>query len=425
MAITASIIGATFLTVMLDGQTHTIDGSNPSYTAIREALKIKDYDTVERLINVKAEIERFVMGQVEIRGDQVFYGDREVKGSVVKRILSMSAEGFDAQPMIRFLENLMGNPSKRAADELYGFLEASALPITEDGCFLAYKKVNDNYLDLYTGKVTNKLASLMTDNEKSQLPMTVGDVTVEIVNNVTTLSMHRNQVDENKDVTCSQGLHFCSLSYLPNYWGGRGRVLIVKVNPADVVAIPSDYNNAKGRTCRYEVVGEHSNEYSEYFTAPVYNSDASPAGPTGAVGLVGPVAPVTPTPTPVARPTGNPALVGYNRGRSDASRGVNRSSTDFGGYVGVDADRYITAYAKGYASIVPGEIVDLQELVNEFGLLGEDDYVDCGEKGYEDGHYDASRGLAYDDTPPTGIDHANEYKEGYADGWRDQKVSRL
>ena len=38
--------------------------------------------------------------------------------------------------------------------------------------------------------------------------------------------------------------------------------MILKINPADVVAIPKDYNNTKGRTCRYEVIGEliHQNE---------------------------------------------------------------------------------------------------------------------------------------------------------------------
>lgn len=30
---------------------------------------------------------------------------------------------------------------------------------------------------------------------------------------------------------------------------------MVKVNPKNVVAIPSDYNNMKGRACEYEVIG--------------------------------------------------------------------------------------------------------------------------------------------------------------------------
>jgi len=40
--------------------------------------------------------------------------------------------------------------------------------------------------------------------------------------------------------------------------------VIVKINPADVVAIPSDYKNTKGRCCRYEVVAEMVGQPSDY-----------------------------------------------------------------------------------------------------------------------------------------------------------------
>jgi hypothetical protein len=70
-----------------------------------------------------------------------------------------------------------------------------------------------------------------------------------------------------KNNTCSTGLHFCSEGYL-NSFGGE-RTVIVKINPADVVSIPSDYNDAKGRACRYEVIGELGVEPEEAFTAPV------------------------------------------------------------------------------------------------------------------------------------------------------------
>jgi hypothetical protein len=34
------------------------------------------------------------------------------------------------------------------------------------------------------------------------------------------------------------------------------KIVILEIDPADVVSIPTDYNNAKGRCCRYKVVGE-------------------------------------------------------------------------------------------------------------------------------------------------------------------------
>jgi hypothetical protein len=66
--------------------------------------------------------------------------------------------------------------------------------------------------------------------------------------------MPRNKVDDNQNNTCSYGLHFCSEGYLKHFGGAR--TVIVKINPRDVVSIPNDYNQTKGRTCRYEVIGE-------------------------------------------------------------------------------------------------------------------------------------------------------------------------
>jgi hypothetical protein len=71
--------------------------------------------------------------------------------------------------------------------------------------------------------------------------------------------MPRNLVDARRDNVCSQGLHFCSKDYLDSYGTSNrdaDRCMLVKINPADVVSIPSDYNNAKGRVWTYEVVGE-------------------------------------------------------------------------------------------------------------------------------------------------------------------------
>ena len=110
----------------------------------------------------------------------------------------------------------------------------------------------------------------MTDADAEYIKTTHGNVTVSVEDGVTTLTMPRNKVDDNRDRTCSYGLHFCSMSYLPAYYGGRGRVLLVKIDPADVVSIPSDYDNAKGRAMRYQVVGEHTkNEQTEAYTTPV------------------------------------------------------------------------------------------------------------------------------------------------------------
>lgn len=270
MTTPAYILTSTHVTVLLDGATHTLGAEHPNFQAARDAIKAKNFDQLSNLVNIAKGIENFVGDKVRVENGSVYYGNEEVKGALVNRILSMMQEGFDATSMCKFLENLMRNPSKSAVDELYLWLEQTALPITEDGCFMAYKKVRSDYMDFYTGKVLNKPAALMTDADLEYIQTVQGNVTVSVEDGVTTLSMPRNRVDDNRDRTCSYGLHFCSMSYLPCYYGGQGRVLLVKIDPADVVSIPSDYDNAKGRAMRYQVVGEHTkNEQTEAYATPV------------------------------------------------------------------------------------------------------------------------------------------------------------
>ena len=487
MAITASIVGSSFLTVMLNGSTVTINSDHGNYAAIREALKLKDHVTVERLINVVNSVINFVRGKVSIKNEKVFYGEMEVKGPVVSRILAMVRENFDAQPMLSFLANLMDNPSKTAIDELYLFLEASSLPITEDGCFLAYKKVNDNYKDFYTNKFDNSIGAVC--------------------------SVPRNTVDDKRANTCSYGLHFCSLSYLPQYHGDEGRVMIVKINPKDVVSIPSDYNNAKGRTCEYTVVGEHSNEITDAFTSPVYR-DAVPVTPPDRAPYVAPQdehdtgydtgydagynagslrAIVDSDEQKGYDPGYNPSpnrsddyvagyekgyqtayssgLKGYNTGRSDASRGYRSGEV-------VGSLSYIEAYEKGWNSVMNlAPVVEDGAVQDEDGAVQDEDdaaqdeydtgydagsfraivdsdeqegydpstdgsynYVDGYEDGYKDnysvdwqyigseaGEDDAAAGNPYNDMPTNSAstEEIELYREGYADGWHEVKLKQI
>jgi hypothetical protein len=148
------------------------------------------------------------------------------------------------------MENLMKNPSKRSVDQVYGFLEKNNLPITEDGCFLAFKKVRRDYLDIHSGTIDNSIGQVV--------------------------EMDRNLVDDNPDSHCSSGLHFCSESYLGSFGGGSDPVMILKIDPADVVSIPTDYNGAKGRCCKYEVIAQVNGQPKDAFATVVDKTYAKP-----------------------------------------------------------------------------------------------------------------------------------------------------
>jgi hypothetical protein len=237
------IIQGNNVTVMVDGKPNTISKTHVSYQKVVDAIKSNDWATVKAIIDPVKVILNYGAGNISIKGDTLYWKNEPFAGVLATRMISMLEEGFSIEPMVLFMHNLLKNPSKRSVDELYGFLEKNGLPITPDGHFLAYKKVRKDFLDIHSGTMNNA-------------PGTV-------------VEMDRFKVDDNKDQTCSTGLHFCGMSYLDHFGGSDSRTVIVKIDPADVVSIPSDYNGAKGRACRYEVIGELGVDPDKAFDKPV------------------------------------------------------------------------------------------------------------------------------------------------------------
>jgi hypothetical protein len=236
------------VTVFVDGKPCMFATDHPSHDGLVDAIYAGDEALVRELADVRTHIKNKTLGRVEIRDNAIFLAGRQVTGRLVNRILEMVARGSEAvDGYIRFLDNLYRNPSKRAVDELWGFIEACDLPVTPTGKLLAYKKVRLDYTDIHSGTFDNSIGATPT--------------------------MPRNEVDEDKDRTCSQGLHFCSYSYLPHFGSyGGDRVMVVEVDPADVVAVPADYKNAKARACAYTVVGEIEDWRSTQIT-PFYTDE--------------------------------------------------------------------------------------------------------------------------------------------------------
>lgn len=218
---------------------------NASFECLSSALKKDDKKKIKELISMKFDlieaINSFGDGKVGFQDGDLFYvtedGDKNtIDTKLTARIKEMIRTGADAQVLIKFLDNLLDNPDPRAVRDFYDFLIVNNLAMTEDGYFLAYKIVAPDFKDLYTGTMDNSPGKVV--------------------------SMPRSKVNPDPDETCSHGLHICSKDYLPNYGGfygsnnGSNKILVVRVNPKDVVAFPKDYANAKARVCEYTVVGE-------------------------------------------------------------------------------------------------------------------------------------------------------------------------
>lgn len=235
------IIQGENIVVIMDNKPHTVNKSHITYDRVIKAVREKDWDTVRDLIDPKEAIINFGQGHIKITNSGMFWDGEPLHGALADRVINMLKEGFDIQPMVNFVNNLMQNPSRKSIEELYGFLEKNNLPITEDGHFLAYKKVRSDFKDVHSGTMDNSPGKIV--------------------------EMPRNKVDDRSEHTCSYGLHFCSIDYLSCFGGDR--IVIVKVNPADVVSIPTDYNNSKARCCRYEVVSELGRPADQAFDGTV------------------------------------------------------------------------------------------------------------------------------------------------------------
>lgn len=233
-----TITGSGKISAFVNDKCYTVNTDHQNYDALIESLKAKDWNKFIELVDVQEKLQSYISDNIEICNGVLKYKGNIVHNSLTTRILNFMQNDLPFIPLINFLENLMLNPSKRAVDELYSFLEAGGNPITEDGCFLAFKNVRSNFKDIRSGTFDNSIGSIC--------------------------EMPRNMVCDNKDMTCSSGLHFCSISYLPSFSDSDGgKTVILKINPRDVVSIPSDYNNTKGRCCRYEVVAEYTENWRE------------------------------------------------------------------------------------------------------------------------------------------------------------------
>lgn len=228
-------------TVIFSGEPFSVNADHPNYDKLLHAARTGNRTQFDKFYDIKKEINNKYRN-VTIRDGVVYYKDEPIDHRISERIVDYVREGNDPEPFCLFLDNMMSNPSPKSISELFGFLEHRHMPITRDGCFLAYKTVRDNYRDKYSGKVDNSVGQI--------------------------IEMPREKVDPNAQRTCSYGYHVGSFEYAgPGGWynSERDKVVIVKVNPHDAVSVPADHNAQKLRVCKYEVVSEYAQKLPSTF----------------------------------------------------------------------------------------------------------------------------------------------------------------
>jgi hypothetical protein len=210
-----------------EGKTTTINRADGRYDKVIEKIREGKLDEIIPLLSIADTLSE--------RGFQVVDGIVHVDGdalpeSLSARVLDFFNNNLPFEPLLKFWAKLKNNPSFNSRQMLFKFLEHNGHPITTEGNFIAYRAVRNDFLDKHTGKMDNS----------------VGNV-VEI---------DRSKVDDNPNNTCSHGLHVATMCYASTFGSGDDKLLDVEVDPADVVAVPTDYNGTKMRVCRFKVVAE-------------------------------------------------------------------------------------------------------------------------------------------------------------------------
>ena len=256
------------ISLIVDGDPFVINADHMNYNKILDALRARDFDAVPALIDITKTIQVYSDGLVTVANGVVSYAGRELHNALTSRMIQMISLGLEITSLARFLEKLMKNPSSRAVNELFKFIEACDMPITIDGELLVYRSVNNDYWDRHTGKTAySRPAVVSPTNSLENAEYAQNGCSSVVKDGYRVVSIERNQVDDNPERTCSYGLHVCSQEY--GMYGAK--LLLCSVDPADVVSVPSEYNAAKMRVCKYRVLKEvPNNQFQSWSDTPVY-----------------------------------------------------------------------------------------------------------------------------------------------------------
>lgn len=232
----AAMFGGDRVSFVLGGRFRSfLAASEQGQRVIAELKKeVQDLDLIAELSDIALWVANRSSGRVAVDDrDQLRLDGKIVDYGLAGRIVKVMSQGFDFDALARFIEKVDENPDKSVAADLFRFLEKGNMPLTPEGNFLAFKKVDNDLLSYRSGA-----------NGRVKYPL--GGIVTEA----------RELCDPNRNITCSTGLHVCSYEYLSFWYRQQGRLLICEVNPRDVTAVPNDHNDQKLRTCRLRVMAE-------------------------------------------------------------------------------------------------------------------------------------------------------------------------
>lgn len=203
--------------------------------------------------------------RVTFDGENIFFDGDLINNNLSRHLVRMiKANDEEFESLVNFMEKVAINPSKESRRHLFTWLNDRDFTLTTDGDVIGYKGVREDGKSITSGSNTVYVDGV---EYTGHVPNPIGAV-VEIA---------RSDVDTNRGVACSYGLHVGTYNYAKWFaeYNGSGKILTVAVNPRDVVSVPSDSLDQKMRVARYVVLDIDGSNEIESTTVNVTVSSSS------------------------------------------------------------------------------------------------------------------------------------------------------
>lgn len=239
----------------------TVPSSHPSFQRVVQAL-IEGEDPSE-FLSVAEAVQDWLTDRVTVEDETVYFDEEPVHDHLSRTIVRYKNEGRDPSGLAKFMERLAENPSRRAREQLFQWVDRQKLTIDSDGYFLAHKAVSLTSVPEVTKEIGSSIHLINAGWFKSGQDRIFRSISsgTAFVNGIkftgripnwvgAVVTMPRPEVDDDYGRDCSTGLHVGSFAYAKGF---GPNIIIVRVDPADVVSVPQ-YDTNKMRVCRYEVI---------------------------------------------------------------------------------------------------------------------------------------------------------------------------
>lgn len=240
------------ISVLYNGQLNVMSDDDAAFAKVLAAILEDDFDAAIRFFDKETSVrlalkESALSDRIEVRDGNVFLDGEVCRNEITDLIIDMNDQGEDYVPLANFFALLSDNPIHHSRNRLFDWIRAEGrFSLDKDGYLIGYKGLDDDFKSKHSGPgVVNGVATY------GRLDNSPGNI----------LSIE--QVEMNPEVGCAEGLHVGTFEYARDWAGRNGKLVSVRVSPADVGSVPTDSGDSKMRCFSYEVIEEVSSPYTE------------------------------------------------------------------------------------------------------------------------------------------------------------------